>query len=97
MKTMSILNSQSRQGNIVSIETQSISKHFPSQGGVLPVLENISFDVKSGEVLAIVGKSGSGKSTLLNIISDLEEATTGQVNVRGSVGYVPQKDLLLPW
>lgn len=61
------------------------------------VLENISLDVKAGEILAIVGRSGSGKTTLLNIISGLEKTTTGEISVQGSVGYVPQKDLLLPW
>ena len=97
MKTMSQQISPSRQSSTASIKTESLSKQFPSDGGVLPVLEDITFDVQQGEILAIVGKSGSGKSTLLNIISNLEEPTSGKVNVQGSVGYVPQKDLLLPW
>jgi len=94
---MSLPTSRSEQNNIASIKIENVSKQFPVNGGELSVLDNISLDVKSGEILAIVGRSGSGKSTLLNIISGLEKATTGQVSVHGSVGYVPQKDLLLPW
>src|SRR3989338_8359180 len=97
MKTMSLPTSRSEQSSIASIKIESISKQFPSVGRELSVLENISLDVKAGEILAIVGRSGSGKTTLLNIISGLEKTTTGEISVQGSVGYVPQKDLLLPW
>ena len=61
------------------------------------VLDKISFEVKAGKILALVGKSGIGKSTLLNIIGGLEQATAGRVDVHGSIGYVPQEDMLLPW
>ena len=97
MKTMSLPTSRSEQSSIASIKTENVSKQFLSNGGELSVLENISLDVKAGEILAIVGRSGSGKTTLLNIISGLEKTTTGEISVHGSVGYVPQKDLLLPW
>src|SRR3990167_7932386 len=97
MKTMSLPTSRSEQSSIASIKTENVSKQFLSNGGELSVLENISLDVKAGEILAIVGRSGSGKTTLLNIISGLEKTTTGEISVQGSVGYVPQKDLLLPW
>lgn len=97
MKTMLLQTSRSEQSNIASIKTERVSKQFPCSGGELSVLENISLDVKAGEILAIVGRSGSGKTTLLNIISGLEQITTGKISVEGSVGYVPQKDLLLPW
>lgn len=97
MKTMSLPTSRSEQSSIASIKIENVSKQFPSNGVELSVLENISLDVKAGKILAIVGRSGSGKTTLLNIISGLEKTTTGEISVRGSVGYVPQKDLLLPW
>jgi putative ABC transport system ATP-binding protein len=48
-----------------------------------PVLRGVSFDVKRGEFLALVGQSGSGKSTLLNIIGGLDRADSGQVEVLG--------------
>ena len=45
------------------------------------VLDKISFEVKAGKILALVGKSGIGKSTLLNIIGGLEQATAGRQKV----------------
>ncbi len=72
-----------------------------------PVLKNISFDVKSGEKLAIMGATGAGKSTLLQLIPRFFEATTGLVKVDGkdvnkwsldqlrqAIGLVPQQSLL---
>lgn len=54
-------------------------------------LKNITFNVKRGEVLGIVGHNGSGKSTLLKIISGIMKPTTGNVNVKGNI--VPMLEL----
>lgn len=48
-------------------------------------LKNISFQVKRGEAVALIGKNGSGKSTMLKILAGVMYPTTGQVSVRGSV------------
>ena len=48
-------------------------------------LENISFDVKSGEVLAILGGNGAGKSTLLKVLAKVLPPTQGKVSVHGSI------------
>ncbi len=52
---------------------------------------------KKKEIISIVGKTGCGKTTLLNIICGLLKPNEGKVFVDGSLGYVPQNDLLLPW
>jgi ABC-type polar amino acid transport system ATPase subunit len=66
------------------IEVKGVSKSF----GPHQVLSDISFDVKEGEVVVLVGPSGSGKSTLLRCINFLEEFQAGQILVDGNaVGY----------
>jgi polar amino acid transport system ATP-binding protein len=62
---------------VVSVER--LSKAF----GELEVLKGISFSVRQGEVLAILGPSGSGKSTLLRLITHLEKASSGSITVKG--------------
>lgn len=61
------------------ITINSLSKSF----GVLSVLENISTEIKEGEVISIIGPSGCGKSTFLRCINLLETPTTGEISVDG--------------
>jgi homopolymeric O-antigen transport system ATP-binding protein len=49
-------------------------------------LKNISFDVKQGECIGIIGHNGAGKSTLLKILSRITEPTTGRIQINGLVG-----------
>lgn len=65
------------------IRLRNVEKSYGEGTARTPVLRGVSFDVKEGQFLAIIGQSGSGKSTLLNIIGGLDKPDAGNVEVLG--------------
>jgi putative ABC transport system ATP-binding protein len=74
---------ESLNKNQIALKVSNISKIFDSKVEKLVALRHISFVVKKGEFVSIVGPSGSGKSTLLNIIGALDRPTNGTVSIGG--------------
>jgi NitT/TauT family transport system ATP-binding protein len=82
-----------------------IADHISHRFGTLDVLDDVSFTVGAGEVVAIVGPSGCGKSTLLSILGGLLQPSGGAAELRGAppedslnpLTFVFQDFALLPW
>ena len=82
-----------------------IADHISHRFGALDVLDDVSFTVGTGEVVAIVGPSGCGKSTLLSILGGLLQPGAGAAKLRGAppagsfnpLTFVFQDFALLPW
>jgi NitT/TauT family transport system ATP-binding protein len=89
-----------------AIELRGVTKRFltPS-GGIYTALRDLDMAVEPGEFCAVVGPTGCGKSTTLALISGLEPASEGEVEVFGKpvngiaegIGYVFQADAVFPW
>lgn len=81
------------------LELKNIKKSYYTLDGEVNVIDDISFDVYKGEIVAIVGTSGCGKSSLLNIIASLDENYEGKVNLidNAKTSYMLQTDSLFNW
>ena len=66
------------------IELKNCSKKYGSGSTVVWANKNISFDIKQGELVIILGSSGAGKSTLLNILGGMENVTEAEVIINGN-------------
>lgn len=65
------------------LEVQDLCKTYGTGETEVHALNHVSFSVRKGEFIAIIGESGSGKSTLLNVVGALDSATSGKVWIDG--------------
>lgn len=88
------------------LEVKQLCKAYPVTGGMLPVLEDVSFTVKDREFYMILGRSGCGKTTLLRMLGGFEEPDAGQILLDGEEIKKPSPsqmmvfqsfDQLFPW
>ncbi len=68
-------------GNI--LEVKNIEKYYGNKSNLTKAIDNISFNVESGEFVGIMGASGSGKTTLLNCVSTIDRVTAGHIVIDG--------------
>jgi NitT/TauT family transport system ATP-binding protein len=94
-----------------AISFRDVSKTFrrADGSGDFVAVDRLSFEVKDGEIVAVVGKTGCGKSTMFNLVAGLLEPSAGYVRVlghdpfwefeyfRGRIGIIFQNDRLMPW
>jgi putative ABC transport system ATP-binding protein len=79
------------------VQVKEVVKSFKVGSGEVTVLKGVSFDVKSGEFVSIVGPSGNGKSTLLNMITGIDRPTRGEVLVTGREVHRMSENQLAAW
>ncbi|MGE6597669.1 ABC transporter ATP-binding protein [Bacillus proteolyticus] len=79
------------------LQFHNVSFHYDEK----PIIDELNASIQEKEFVSIIGPSGCGKSTLFRLITGLEEASAGQIELTETkshpVGYMPQKDMLLPW
>ena len=76
------------------IKCKNLNKNFDDGENKNHILKDISFEVVSGDTLAINGSSGSGKSTLLHILSGLENTSSGEIFIDGTnISYLSENEL----
>ena len=67
------------------LRVDDIQKFYGNKGNLTKAVDHISFSVRKGEFLGIMGSSGSGKTTLLNCISTIDTVTSGHIYVEGNI------------
>jgi len=67
----------------ILLKIENLEKYYGSKSFLTKAIDNISFDVRKGEFVGIMGPSGSGKSTLLNCISTIDTVTAGHIYLDG--------------
>jgi len=78
------------------LKVERLTKTYPTAGGPLTVLKEVSFELGAGASLAIVGPSGSGKTTLLGLCAGLDRPSSGEVSLAGqSIGALSEDDRAL--
>ena len=66
------------------IDLKNVVKSYDTEAGLFFALKGVDLRIDKGEFVAVIGKSGSGKSTLINMITGIDQPTSGEVNVLGT-------------
>lgn len=78
-------NQQIKDNNLISV--RNLTKSYLHKGKKVNVFKNISFDIKKGDSVALLGRNGAGKSTLLRILGGIDQADSGTVDSNCSISW----------
>ena len=91
----------------IAIAIKDVNVTYPARDGKVMALSNVDLTIREGSFVSLIGPSGCGKTTLLRVLADLEQVTSGSVDIDGldpqsarerhEYGYVFQAPALLPW
>jgi NitT/TauT family transport system ATP-binding protein len=91
----------------IAIAIKDVNVTYPARNGRVMALSNVDLTIHEGSFVSLIGPSGCGKTTLLRVLADLEQVTSGSVDIDGldprsarerhEYGYVFQAPALLPW
>lgn len=94
-------------GGVPAVEVKDLNLVFETADAPVHALSQVDLTVEKGEFVSFIGPSGCGKTTLLRVIADLQQATSGKIEVNGTspqaarldraYGYVFQAPALFPW
>jgi NitT/TauT family transport system ATP-binding protein len=87
---------QSAPGDVV-LSVRDAGKTYGPAGNHVLALDGISLEVKRGEFVCLVGASGCGKTTLLNLITGLDQLSSGEIRIDGRPTLLFQEAALFPW
>jgi putative ABC transport system ATP-binding protein len=83
--------------NSFIVEVKDVYKSYQAGDMTIPVLRGVTFNVRAGEFVAIVGPSGNGKTTLINMITGIDHPNQGEIKVNGSQLNLLNEDQLAAW
>jgi len=89
----------------VILEAKNISKVVEEKNKKLVIFDSVSFEIREGEIVSLLGPTGCGKTSILNMVVGLEKPTAGEILYRGEpldtekhiVPLIPQQPISLPW
>jgi len=75
------------------IKIENLTRYYKSGGGIVKALDGVSFEIKKGEFIAIMGASGSGKTTMLRILGLIDKPTKGEYTINNlNVVHLPEEE-----